>query len=234
MLPVSLVHTDGSLSWQHRLKAISSVEIRIGRRGRKYWCSWEDFFRLGVLLQDLPPGLVFLGSSSFHHLSYHLLRRYATQPLTLVVFDRHGDCFPAPSGYVTCGSWLAEALSLPGIRDCLLIGSSDQEEVPPGVRRVAIEKASEAPLPTSRVYISIDKDVLAEASTDWGSGTLRLEEVLGLLSWLRQRYELVGADVCGELIPLGPWITDAELRQIRKNEEINLSLWQALGGAVAV
>lgn len=234
MWAVSVVHTDDSLRWQRRLRSISSVEISIDPRGLKYLCRRDVFSRVGRILDSLPPGLVFLGSGSFHHLSYHLVRRHASEPLGLVVFDGHGDLLPAPEGHVSCGSWLAEALELPGIQAVALVGPEGRSELPRKVLWAPPESAeqviAEVSATTRRVYVSIDKDVLAEASTDWGSGKLAVTALLGLLLRLCGRCELVGADVCGEIVPRGAWATDLEFRGIRRNEDLNLILCSMLSG----
>lgn len=234
MWAVSVVHTDDSLRWQHRLRSVSSTEISVDSRGLKYLCRRDLFLQVGRALDNLPPGLVFLGSSSFHHLSYHLARRHASEPLSLVVFDGHGDYLPAPEGHVSCGSWLAEALELPGIRAVALVGPERRNDLPRKVLWAPLESAeqviAEACAAAGRVYVSVDKDVLAEASTDWGPGKLAAAALLSLLSWVCGRCEVVGADVCGEVTPRGPWATDLELRQIRCNEDINLSICRVLSG----
>lgn len=234
MWAVSVVHTDDSLRWQHRLRAVSFAEITVDPHGLKYLSPKDVFSQVGRVLDGLPPGLVFLGDGSFHHLSYHLIRRCASEPLGLVVFDGHGDYLPAPEGYVSCGSWLAEALKLPGVHQTVLIGPEDRGDLPGNVLWVPPKSfeqvTAKISVPARRVYVSIDKDVLAEASTDWGSGKLTFAALLRLLSWVCGRYELVGADVCGEIAPRGPWATDLELQEIRRNEDINLSICRVLSG----
>jgi hypothetical protein len=58
MLPVSLVHTDGSLSWPHRLKAISSVEIRIGPAWTEVWVFLGGFLSPGRPIAGFAAGTV--------------------------------------------------------------------------------------------------------------------------------------------------------------------------------
>lgn len=229
-----MLHTDDSLRWQRRLRSVSSTETSVDPRGLKYLCRKDLFSRVGRILDSLPPGLVFLGGSSFHHLSYHLVRRHAFEPLGLVVFDSHSDYLPAPEGHVSCGSWLAEALELPGIRAVALVGPERRNDLPrkvlwaplEGVKQVIAEVSAAA----ARIYVSVDKDVLAEVTTDWGSGKLAAAALLDLLAWVCSRCKVVGADVCGEVVPRGPWVTDLELRQIRCHEDINLSICRVLFG----
>ena len=243
MWAVSLVHTDDSLRWQRRLALVSSHEVSIVSTGLKYLCERGRFMRVGDELASLPPGLVLLGGSSFHHLAAHLIRQHTAKALRLVVFDQHADLYQAPPGHVSCGSWLWEVLELPEVEQVLLIGPepealSCKEDLP--------QKVICAPLPaarqelarlcssSARIYVSLDKDVLAEAGTDWGTGRLSLRTLLTLLGELRRQGRLVGADICGEMVPRNLWPTAAELAQIRHNEDINLSVCRALSAVARV
>ncbi|GGE04477.1 hypothetical protein GCM10011390_24270 [Aureimonas endophytica] len=59
-------------------------------------------------------------------------------------------------------------------------------------------------LPTRRVWITIDKDVLApdEAFTNWDQGRMPLAHLLAALPQIAARCEIVGADICGEYATL--------------------------------
>lgn len=259
MWATCLVHTDGSLKWQRRLLLSCSGEVCIDPAGLKYLCERERFFAVGKALAGLPPGLVFLGGSSFHHLSYHLIRRCASQPLGVVVFDQHNDLLPAPPGYVSCGSWLREILELPTMEKVLIIGSDPLEVLPTGAAPGAESALLAGNIPVSgipgdkvvwippeyarrelarfcasvpRIYLSIDKDVLEGIGTDWGTGRLCLTGLLELLALVRRHGQLVSVDVCGELVPPRPWPSVAELAQIRRNEETNLAICRTLLAAV--
>lgn len=251
MWATSVVHTDGSLRWQRCLLGSSSREVSVDSAGVKCLCEWERFSQAGERLASLPPGLVFLGGSSFHHLSYHLIRRCARQPLKVIVFDRHTDCLPAPAGHVSCGSWIREIVKVREVESVLIVGPSPKEAllgpedregcagrtlnplqakplsgvhwVPPSLARRELARLC---TPNSRVYVSIDKDVLADVDTDWGAGTLRLTALLDLLGRICRRAKLVGVDVCGELVPHGPWPSVLEWAQIRRNEEVNMAIWR--------
>ncbi|CAA7626470.1 arginase family protein [Magnetospirillum sp. UT-4] len=58
-------------------------------------------------------------------------------------------------------------------------------------------------LPTERVYVTIDKDVLHadEAVTNWDQGEMRLDHILACLRVLAGSHAIVGIDVCGEYAP---------------------------------
>ena len=67
-----------------------------------------------------------------------------------------------------------------------------------------------ANLPTSDVWVSIDKDVLApqQAVTNWDQGGMSLEFLESALAILGKNRRILGADVCGEFSPprfASPW-----------------------------
>ncbi len=70
-----------------------------------------------------------------------------------------------------------------------------------GVQPLAERLAKE--LAGKNVYVTMDKDVLdsADAITDWDQGTLKLSEMLGIVSKVAEKANIVGMDVCGERAP---------------------------------
>ena len=58
-------------------------------------------------------------------------------------------------------------------------------------------------LPTERIWITVDKDVLPshEAVTNWDQGALPLDYVIKAIGRLAARFKIVGADICGEYAP---------------------------------
>lgn len=58
-------------------------------------------------------------------------------------------------------------------------------------------------LPTRRVWITVDKDVLPrdEAVTNWDQGGLPLAKLVAAIRRLTARFEIVGADICGDFAP---------------------------------
>ncbi|MCG0238844.1 MAG: hypothetical protein L6E13_06270 [Firmicutes bacterium] len=87
-------------------------------------------------------------------------------------------------------------------------------------------------VPTPFVYLSVDKDVLhpADAVTTWGSGELRLQDLLAWVTGLLRARRVVGVDVGGEwALPPGRILpTPADLKAIGTNEAANLALLAAL------
>jgi arginase family enzyme len=57
-----------------------------------------------------------------------------------------------------------------------------------------------AALPTSRVYLTIDKDAIqhAEAATNWDQGLMTVEQIEILIAALARDRQIVGVDVCGD------------------------------------
>jgi arginase family enzyme len=104
---------------------------------------WQEAARFGCRLQTLHqlgekiapalekrPGVVFMGSGDYHHITCLLLEQYrqSGQPIRIVVFDNHPDNMRYPFG-IHCGSWVWHASRLPFVTqiDVLGITSSDVE-----------------------------------------------------------------------------------------------------------
>jgi len=106
-----------------------------------------------------------------------------------------------------------------------------------------------ARLPTSQIYVSVDKDCLRgeAAITNWEMGSLTVEEVTGAIRLLLDRKEVIGVDITGEYSPieirnvwfraLSAW--DHPPRpapspvELERNEATNLALLSAFGLADA-
>lgn len=59
-------------------------------------------------------------------------------------------------------------------------------------------------IPTERIWLTIDKDVLppSDAVTNWDQGGLPLDYLLEAIRRLAGRFSLAGADICGEYAPI--------------------------------
>jgi arginase family enzyme len=59
-------------------------------------------------------------------------------------------------------------------------------------------------IPTRRVWITVDKDILSpeEAVTNWDQGALPLDRLVEAISRLTAAFEIVGADICGDYAPI--------------------------------
>ncbi len=241
MMRVGILETDGTYEWQSRLLSLAECRLPLDVTGLRYMSARETLGAVAGRLKDFPAELVFLGSGDLHHLALPLIERRAQQgPLSVIVFDRHVDLFPAPEGFVSCGSWLGELARLSTVRRILVLGPAGGATALPPRVTVFTPQAwrywfSRAPhhfevlLPTENLYLSIDKDVFLELSTNWGHGEVPVSLAFAFLRWLLPRRRVVGADVCGEVQPRGTWPTLAELRSIAASERVNLALCRLLG-----
>jgi hypothetical protein len=84
--------------------------------------------------------------------------------------------------------------------------------------------------PTQRIWITIDKDVLppTEAVTNWDQGGLPLQRLIQAIQRLAARFNIVGADICGEYAPIhhrNPFkFIESRLDQPRFDEAPDLSV----------
>ncbi|MGQ9531776.1 MAG: arginase family protein [Desulfotomaculales bacterium] len=238
---VGILQVDDTYEWQSRLLSVAEYQLLLPAAGLRYMATRETLEAIAERLANLPAELVFLGGGDLHHLAVPLIGRHARRgPLTVVVFDRHPDAFPAPEGFVSCGSWLREAARLSTVRRILVLGAAGEGYTLPPKTGVVTPQAwrywfSRAPnhfeglLPTENLYLSIDKDVFSELSTGWGAGEVPVALGLTFLRWVLHRRRVVGADVCGEVKPRGAWPTLAELRSLAACERVNLALCRLLG-----
>ncbi|CAM3816786.1 hypothetical protein ALPO108162_07390 [Alicyclobacillus pomorum] len=181
-----------------------------------------------------------MGSGNYHYVSFLLLSEIQ-EPFTLTLFDHHTDMMEDPSPTVlSCGSWVFHAIDrLPMLQKVIVVGASKEfeDQIPPHLREKvtlffypyagSLESLSHqivASIPTSTVYISIDKDVLdrTEVVTNWDQGNMTVRHLVGLVSSILTHYKVSGVDICGEypLSPLGIFSTESG-RVIRKNEQAN-------------
>ena len=74
------------------------------------------------------PGVAFLGSGDFHHVSHLLIEHYAQlhQALQVVVFDNHPDNMRYPFG-IHCGSWVWHVSRLPFVSRVHVLGITSKD-----------------------------------------------------------------------------------------------------------
>lgn len=185
-------------------------------------------------------GITLIGRGNYHYASYGLLTEFS-EPLTLVLFDHHSDMLEPPDDeHISCGSWVTAALqNLPHVRKVVLIGVSERgrEFIPAAIRsKVNVLKEYNTPvsvgqwlkaIPTDKVYISIDKDVMtpSEVMTDWEQGNMTLDQITTIFNAIATAKQVVGVDICGEY-PVSPALAHThELKEIVKlNEQANRRL----------
>ncbi|MCG0278544.1 MAG: arginase family protein [Thermanaeromonas sp.] len=247
---VCLLNTDATLLRQKRLLKAGDTLVDLSRvHNLRLMSPGKVLEEVSLKLSRIPVGLSFLGSGDFHHLTLLFLRKLRTS-FTLVVLDRHLDMHTAPPGFVTCGSWLREALGLPCLEEVYVLGVQEEaltntegwlgatgdatklkvypsKAFLPAVREV-LEKVR-----GRRVYISVDKDVLASpcAWTTWGQGELRSGPVFYLLRNLKNCARVIGVDVCGEYIPASVIPGPRDWGKIEANEVFNLAMLRLFAGS---
>lgn len=204
------------------------------------YCARESLKRVeNRLRRRRNRGITLLGRGNYHYVSYLLLTEIK-RPFTLVLFDHHHDMMPSPDvEHISCGSWVYQALKhLPNLRKVVLLGVSEEaaasipvhcasrtvviseEEIKRGVSERKLMEL----IGTDLIYVSIDKDVLAESEvvTDWDQGSLTIRELVAYLDAVSRRGKIAGADICGEysVDPMHAW-RDPNRQAVKRNERAN-------------
>ncbi|WP_027094201.1 arginase family protein [Cohnella thermotolerans] len=184
-------------------------------------------------------GITYIGSGNYHYVSYAFLSEI-DRPFSLVLFDNHTDAKRSDNlpGLLTCGSWVAEALTrLPQLQQVVWVGvHTGSLPDNPSIRSKMVwlpdlEHPEQllSSLVANDIYISIDKDVLdeADAVTNWDQGKMRLKQLIMALHSLVENKNIIGIDVCGELRvpPADVWRYS---EGIRLNEQANLAILEAV------
>jgi len=224
--------------------------------GTRYATERDTFDALRDTLAAVPLDTVLLGSGDFHHHALHgLLRK--REPFSLVLFDNHADL--GPSDVITCGAWVEAALAIPALAAVLLVACEAStlvgvkaplervawvpldNDVIRGVRTTVSLRAGGLAqalddLPTRRVHVSIDKDVLHpdDATTGWSHGGMRLEELIGALGEVARRCVIESFDLCGDA-PLSPVdrLSPAGIAVMERNTRADRAILDQLLGASA-
>ncbi|WP_084666899.1 arginase family protein [Thermanaeromonas toyohensis] len=247
---VSLLNTDATLLWQNKLLKAGDALVDLSQvRSLRFMSPRKVLEEVNLNLSQVPVGLSFLGSGDYHHLTLLFLKKIPL-PFTLIVLDWHLDLNTAPPGFVSCGSWLREALNLSQVEEVYVLGV--QEEMLPGVSghlrsagemvKFKIYPARTFPLAIRvvpqevegrMVYISLDKDVLAPpfAWTTWDQGELHPGPIFYLLRSLKNKARVIGVDVCGEYSPTSVVLGPYELAKVQANEIFNIALLKLFTGS---
>ena len=227
---------------QETLRAEAQEYLDLSRmQGTDCYCDPETEKKLREMLRKVPEGGIHLMDSGNYHYMSKLFLGELARDVSLVVLDHHTDMQPpALLPILSCGSWLADKLrDVPGVRQTFLIGPPLEalEQIPMEYRGrvswISMEELEDgswkkklsgfhADFP---VYFSVDKDVFSPqvCSTNWDQGTMRLEEMTGILGWFRSQGETTGVDLCGEPDPVR-----AKEREIARSMDVNrilMSFW---------
>lgn len=192
--------------------------------GTNCYCDDVAMKKIEERLIDVPLcGIHYIDSGNYHYMTLPFLRRI-NEDFALVVFDNHTDYQEVAFGGLTsCGAWIREAVdTIPRLKQVVLIGAEaaacEETEFDNRVfwlgwnqngefvdsEGTVIERAELAEFVRSKlelglpVYVSIDKDVLAEGEckADWSQGILTLADLRVALSFFKEK-NILGVDVCG-------------------------------------
>lgn len=220
---VIILHFDETYLFQPRLlQRGMPVDLR-DMEGTRLLCAWDTLTRIARRIGDRKRCVTFIGRGDYHYVTYIFLRRLSF-PFVLLVVDNHLDTRETFDGYISCGSWLKEALKLPQLVRTIFIGSNRTE----GERFDKIHCADldedeiKCLMEDYPLYVSIDKDVFHPSyiKTNWDQGFTSPTKLLNVLSSLPQQ-RMAGIDICGE--PEG-----CSLYDHGRSEKINLDLLKAI------
>lgn len=122
-----VLDTDGSV-----LPLEGERRVALGARQDelRYGCTKATYDRIlgGLASHFAPePGITFMGSGDYHHLSHALIARHAARgPFQVVVFDNHPDNMLFPFG-IHCGSWVWHACRLPFVTRITVLGITSSD-----------------------------------------------------------------------------------------------------------
>lgn len=211
----TFLHFDECFAYQKKL--VQDLHARLidftKLRGTSLYCSSEAFTTIQrALNKQTTGGLTLLGSGNYHYTTLALLLKIQ-HPFTLILFDHHTDLNAGRlSDMLSCGSWVHHAIStLQNLKKTIIIGPDplSARNIPPFIRRQAvILSENQLPdsatllslIPTTNVYISVDKDVLSShyAQTNWDQGQMQLGTLCDLIRLILSGHFCSGMDICGE------------------------------------
>lgn len=168
-------------------------------------------------------GIHYLDSGNYHYISYLWLKRIDV-PFELIYFDNHPDMQHSLFGDIlSCGGWVKTALTdctnlirvlCIGVDETLLTEEMQEDDRVTFVPKQQIGDGESGKTLCGRidawfragqgarlpVYISVDKDVLAEqeVKTNWEQGSMTKETLFAALSVIAEERKILGMDICGE------------------------------------
>lgn len=183
-------------------------------KGTNCYCDAEAQSVLRSLMRPYDAaGIHFIDSGNYHYVSKFWAEKISS-PFNLVLYDHHPDMQqPRFEGLLSCGGWvrtLFEESSL--LHRVYIVGASgalrsETEDFGDRVVYITEEEAMASPpcwerllVTGENIYLSIDKDVLAETEvqTNWDQGCLTFEMLKKHLVSLFLKAHVIGVDICGE------------------------------------
>ncbi len=220
MFSVLILNTDNSYLEQKNLLKKGKIFDLTEIPEKKYMASPDTIRKIEKLIPEKGRFISFLGSGDYHYITYLFLKKVKRET-TLVVLDNHIDCKPVfDETFISCGSWIKNALELPTIEKVVVVTNEGGEFHYPDLKIVKpeIEELKKEIKNASSIYLSIDKDILSKETlnTNWDQGNLTVE-LLGKIIDTIPIGKLTGVDICGEPEPLN-------IFEIKKSEKINLKI----------
>ncbi len=124
--PTLILNFDHVYTNQNQLLSIGKLISFNNISQVKYLCSYEKLEEYKKLIPFDYKGIKFLGKSDFHYLTYLFIRNIKL-PFELVVIDHHLDFMETFEGYISCGSWIRDAVRLPFIEKVVVV--TDNENI---------------------------------------------------------------------------------------------------------
>ncbi|MCR4589061.1 MAG: arginase family protein [Lachnospiraceae bacterium] len=205
------------------------------------------------LKNNINNTLYFIDNGNFHYIS-KLRCDLLEEDFDLVVLDHHSDMEePAFGTILSCGSWILFTLrENVHLRRILLIGPDaeqlrilepllerevsagerltvlSEEDIKSGAYKAKLDRWIREKAPDSRLFISVDKDVLGKdvVDTNWDQGSMSLEQMEEILKEF-SGLPVIGADVCGEAASGDPSL-NAET--VEKSSRVNERLIAIFSG----
>ena len=219
---VLVLHSENDYFYQQRLLTHSlEVDLR-DIKEKKLMASPSSLKTIEQRLPFSDNCITFFGKGDYHYLSILFLKNIKKE-FNLIVFDNHiDDRETLDKGFVSCGSWLNEAVKLPRLKKILIITSDANLKKSKNGKIEIIDcniDTIQDRLNNLPLYVSIDKDVLHESylKTTWDQGKLSPNDIINVLKFLKKEKEIIGADICGEP-------DEFNFSEHKKSEELNLAL----------
>lgn len=208
MYHVLILHFDDAYFHQEKLRRKADIEIDLRfLKGTKFMCTSDILRFMDRMIPDIRSWICFTGKGKYHYISFIFLKRIK-QPFALVIVDNHLDMKYSYKDFIKCDSWVYRAGMLENIKEIFYINS------------LKIDRIPETRYP---VYLSIDKDILAERYliTGWTQGKSSPYQIFNFISEISSMNRIISMDICGE-----PELDD--IKEIKKSEAINLTILKCL------
>lgn len=166
--------------------------------------------KLPITKDDKP--LVLNGSGWLHHSTYSFVANNPyQQEFSILNIDNHGDGIEhLPSKDIHCGHFFSNIVNdFPQVYNAVWFYHDGKMAFNNKARNgTALPEffVSDDKHPSllekflqRNIYLSLDLDCLTKSDmqTDWTQGEMTLTELLGILDYIGDNYNIIGADICG-------------------------------------